>query len=313
MRTDREPTTVAVVTGAARGIGRGIALVLGEDSATVYVTDRESRDHRYSELPGTVEDTAEQITGRGGRGIPVTVDHTDDEAVAALFARVRDEHGGLDLLVANACNGNALPFRGGPFWTLPLEHWRNMVDIGVRSHLVSAWYAAPLLNERRGLAVLTGYAQADADVLANHVFYDLAMNAVSRLAQTLAHDLAPHGSTALAISPGFTRTEAVVAALGDALPPATDSVELSGRAVRALLHDPDVSHHAGRTLQVSELAKEYGFTDLDQQPGVDDPPSSAAAGDSGAGDSESAAAGDSDSGDSGAGGPAEANDPCGAR
>jgi NAD(P)-dependent dehydrogenase (short-subunit alcohol dehydrogenase family) len=252
---------VAIVTGAARGVGRGIALVLGETGATVYLTDRECRARRYSSLPGTVEDTAEQLTERGGRGIPVPLDHTDDAAVEALFARVRNEHGGLDLLVANACNGNALPFRGGPFWTLPLEHWNNMVDVGVRSHLVAAWHAAPLLIERRGLCVLTGYT-ADDDVLAGHLFYDLAMHAVSRLAHSMAHDLGPHGVTALAVSPGFTRTEAIVAALGDDMPPGTDSVEFPGRAVRALWDDPDVARHAGRTIPVADLSAEYGFTDV---------------------------------------------------
>jgi dehydrogenase/reductase SDR family member 1 len=257
---------VAVVTGAARGVGRGIALVLGEAGATVYVTDRESRQRRYSDLPGTVEDTAEQVTRRGGYAIAVPVDHTDDTAVAALFARVRAEHGGLDLLVANACNGNALPFRGGPFWTLPIEHWRNMMDVGVRSHLVSAWHAAPLLIERRGLAVLTGFADPDSDVIAGHVFYDLAMTSVSRLARTLAHDLTPHGVTALAIAPGFTRTEAILAALGDAIPPGSDSIEFPGRAVRALFDDADVARHAGRTIPVADLAEEYGFTDIDAEP-----------------------------------------------
>nr|BFE77481.1 hypothetical protein GCM10020093_000820 [Planobispora longispora] len=175
--------------------------MLGEAGATVYVTDRESRDRRHSALPGTVEDTAEQLEERGGRGIPVRVDHTDDRAVEALFARVRDEHGGLDLLVANAFDGNALPFAGGPFWTLPLDHWRNMIDAGVRSHLVSAWHAAPLLIERKGMVVLTGYADPSAEVIAGHLFYDLAMTCVSRLARSLAHDLRPHGVTALAVSP----------------------------------------------------------------------------------------------------------------
>ncbi len=263
MRAASRQQVVAVVTGAARGIGRGIALVLGEAGATVYVTDRETRASRHSDLPGTAEDTAEQVTARGGHGIPVALDHTDDDAVATLFRYVRDEHGGLDLLVANAFDGNALPFAGGPFWTLPLAHWRNMVDVGVRSHLTAAWHAAPLLIERRGLAVLTGYSDPGAGVLGDHVFYDLAMTAVSRLARTLAHDLAPHGVAALAISPGFTRTEAVVAALGDALPPGTDSVEFPGRAVRALLRDPDVARHAGRTISVADLAAEYGFTDID--------------------------------------------------
>ncbi|MEV0389177.1 SDR family oxidoreductase [Nonomuraea sp. NPDC050643] len=252
--------TVAVVTGAARGVGRGVALVLGEAGATVYVTDRESRGDRHSDLPGTVEDTAEQVDARGGRGVPVQVDHADDRAVEALFRRVRDAHGGLDLLVANACNGNALPFHGGPFWTLPLDHWHNMIDIGVRSHLVSAWYAAPLLIERGGLAVFTGFADSEAEVIAGHVFYDLAMTGVSRLARTLAHDLRPHGVTALAVSPGFTRTEAILAALGEDVP-GGDSVEFPGRAVRALLEDPDVARHAGRTLPVTDLAREYGFGD----------------------------------------------------
>jgi len=251
---------VAVVTGAARGVGRGIALVLGEAGATVYVTDRESRGRRHSELPGTVEDTAEQLSERGGRGIPVPLDHRDDAAVQALFERVGREHGGLDLLVANAAAGNDLPFASAPFWELPLEHWRNMFDVGVRSHLVAASFAAPLLIERGGLLVLTGYTDPGSEVIANHVYYDLAMHAISRLAHSLAHDLRSHRVTALALSPGFTRTEAIVAVLG-ADPPGTDSVEYPGRAVRALFEDPAVERHAGRTLTVAELAAEYGFVD----------------------------------------------------
>ena len=136
-----------------------------------------------------------------------------------------------------------------------------MFEAGVRSHLEAAWHAAPLLVERRGLAVLTGYTDPDSEVIAGHLFYDLAMHAVSRLAHCLAHDLRPEGVTAVAISPGFTRTEAVVAALGDQIPPGTDSVELPGRAVRALADDPDVARHAGRTISVATLAKEYGFSD----------------------------------------------------
>lgn len=263
MGTDTHAGTVAVVTGAARGIGRGIAVVLGEAGATVYVTDWESRARKRSDLPGAVEDTAEEVTARGGRGVAVVVDHSDDDAVAALFDRVGAEQGGLDLLVANACNVNALPFRGGPFWTLPLAHWRNMMEIGVRSHLVAAWFAAPLLIARgRGLVVLTGYADPDAEVIAGHLFYDLAMSATSRLARSLAHDLRPHGISAVAIAPGFTRTEAIVAALG-AHPPGSDSVEFAGRAVRALLDDPAVDRHAGRTVSVADLAERYGFTDTE--------------------------------------------------
>jgi NAD(P)-dependent dehydrogenase (short-subunit alcohol dehydrogenase family) len=257
-------SVVAVVTGAARGVGRGVALALGEIGATVYVADRETRARRYSELPGTVEDTAEQVESRGGQSVPVAVDVTDDAAVAALFEQVRAEHAGLDLLVANAFDGNALPFAGGPFWTLPWQHWHNMIDAGVRGHALTAWHAAPLLIERHGLAVLTGYTHDDqAEVLAGHLFYDLAMTAISRLANGLAQDLRPYGVTALALAPGITRTEAITAALGDPLPPGTDSIEFPGRAVRALLHDPDVARLAGLTLPVHELAAVYGFTDIE--------------------------------------------------
>ncbi len=154
-------SVVAVVTGAARGVGRGIALTLGEIGATVYLADRETRARRYSQLPGTVEDTAEQVDSRGGQGVPVAVDVTDDAGVVALFEQVRTEHAGLDLLVANAFDGNALPFAGGPFWTLPWQHWHNMIDAGVRGHALTAWHAAPLLIERRGLAVFTGYTHGD--------------------------------------------------------------------------------------------------------------------------------------------------------
>lgn len=257
---------VAVVTGAARGIGRGIALVLGELGATVYVTDRDSRAKRTSHLSGTVEDTAQQLTARGGVGIPVVTDHTDDRAVAALFDRICVEKGGLDLLVANAYDGGALPFRSGPFWTLPIAHWRNMIDSGVRTHLVAARCAAPLLIVRgRGLVVLTGYADPQAEVLGQHAIYDLAMTATSRLARSLAHDFKPHGVTAVALSPGFTRTEAVSAIVGKDIP-GLDSVEFAGRAVRALLGDPTVARHAGRTLRVADLATEYGFADVSREP-----------------------------------------------
>lgn len=255
--------SVAVVTGAARGIGRGIALVLGGAGATVYVVDVESRDHKTSELPGTVEDTAEQLSARGGRGVAVAADHADATAMAMLFDRVGAEHGALDLLVGNAFDGNALPFGPAPFWELSPEHWHNMMDQGVRGHLLAATYAAPLLMARgRALVVLTGYAEPDAEVIAGHLYYDLAMTATSRLAHGIAHELGPHGVTALTISPGFTHTEAIADALEGQIPPGLDSVEYVGRAVRALCEDPDVSRHAGRTLQVGDVAVEYGFRDV---------------------------------------------------
>jgi len=256
--------TIALVTGAARGIGRGVALTLGERGATVYVTDRDTRQAPHPTLPGTVEDTAEQVTDRGGHGISVAVDHSNDGAVADLVAQIDREHNGLDVLVANAFAGNALPFRSAPFWELPVEHWRNMFDNGVRGHLVVASYAAPLLIARNGLIVFTGYADTDEGVTAGHLYYDLAMAATRRLASSVAHELQPYDVTALCLSPGFTRTEAILAELDD-VPSGTDSVELPGRVVGALLDDPDVARHAGRTLAVAALASDYGVTDIDDE------------------------------------------------
>lgn len=250
--------SVALVTGAARGIGRGVALMLAATGATVHVTDRESRSHRYSEISGTVEDTAAEVTALGGIGIAHVVDHTDDVAVAEVFTRISEQHGGLDLVVANAFNGNALPFGPRKFWELPMENWRNMVDAGLRSHLVTARHAAPLLIERSGLLVLTGYALSASG--SGHVFYDLAMSGISTLGASMARDLAPHGVTAVTLSPGFTRTEAILEAFGDSpLPPGSDSVEHVGRVVVALWGDDAAAaaRFSGRTVTVAELAEHY--------------------------------------------------------
>ena len=262
---------VALVTGAARGIGRGVALALGESGAIVHVSDQDGdlqqstsrgTERTTLDLPGTVDATAQQVDARGGTGIAHVVDHTDPVAVQTMFGDIERRHGGVDLVVANAFDGNALPFSPAPFWELPTAHWENMMEAGVRSHLDTARSAAPMLIRRTGLLVLTGY-RTPTDGSLGHVYYDLAMTSISRLGQALAHDLASHGVAVVTLSPGFTRTEAILAAFGDdPLPPGSQSVELCGRVVREVLRDSDRMRLTGRTIEVVELADWYAVSDV---------------------------------------------------
>ena len=260
---------VAVVTGASRGAGRAIALVLGESGATVYVTGRSVRGATTTEgLPGTVDDTAEAVRDRGGTGIAVRVDHTLDAEVESLFARVRDEHGRLDLLVNNAWGGYEA-YDGktfvAPFWEQPAaQRWNGMFAAGVRAHLIASRYAAPLMvSRRRGLIVST-VAWAFDEYLGN-LFYDVAKAAIIRMTFGMAHELRPYGVAAVALAPGFMRTERVLAAHAQEpfdLGP-TESPEYLGRAIAVLAADPEILAKSGRLLTAGDLAREYGFTDVD--------------------------------------------------
>jgi NAD(P)-dependent dehydrogenase (short-subunit alcohol dehydrogenase family) len=258
---------VAVVTGASRGAGRAIAGVLGEAGATVYVTGRTVRGGIAPDnLPGTVEETAEEVTARGGRGIAVRCDHTEDVGVEALFARVRAEHGRLDLLVNNVWGGyegHPTGISVVPFWEQPREQWHGMFVAGVRAHLVASQLAAPLmLPQQRGL-ILSTIAWAFGDYIGN-LYYDVSKAATIRMVFGMAHELRPHGIAAVALAPGFMRTERVMAA--HAVHPfdlsGTESPEYLGRAVAALAADPDVLRKSGEVLTVGDLAREYGFTDV---------------------------------------------------
>ena len=258
---------VAVVTGASRGVGKGIAVVLGECGATVFVTGRSSRAAGVAAR--TVEDAADEVTARGGRGIPVVTDHTDDDEVEALFDRVRTEAGRLDLLVANAWGGyENYDYRlfGLPFWEQPIERFDTMVRAGLRSHLTACRAAAPLLlDQSSGLIVLTGGWDDSTRYLGN-VPYDLVKNATSRLVTAMAHELRPHGVAVVGVYPGFTRTELVVDAFasgGEEPPPHAHSPELVGRAVAAVAADPDVRSLSGSGAQAATYAGRYGFTDVD--------------------------------------------------
>jgi NAD(P)-dependent dehydrogenase (short-subunit alcohol dehydrogenase family) len=250
--------TVAVVTGASRGVGKGIALALGEAGATVYVTGRT-----------TVEETAEEVTARGGRGIAARTDHTDDDEVEALFARVQAESGRLDLVVANAWGGyeghDHRTF-GAPFWEQPLSRWDAMFTAGLRGQLTTARFAAPPLIERgAGALVFTG-GWDDLRFYLGNLPYDVSKAGTVRLVEGVAHELRPHGVAAVGVYPGFTRTEAVVSAFaaeGMEPPEGAHSPEYVGRAVAHLLADDELMELSGTGAQAATYARRYGFTDVD--------------------------------------------------
>jgi NAD(P)-dependent dehydrogenase (short-subunit alcohol dehydrogenase family) len=258
---------VAVVTGASRGVGRGIAIVLGEAGSTVYVTGRSQRSSRTENLPGSIDDTAEAVTMRGGVGISVRCDHTVDNDVQALFQRVQEEQCRLDLLVNNVWGGyEQYEFEGftAPFWDQPLRHWQGMFEAGLRAHLVASRYAAPLmLQQRRGLIINT--VAWDRGMYLGNLFYDVAKAAIVRMSYGMAEELRPHGVAALSLAPGFVRTERVMAT--HALQPfpldRTESHAYVGRAVAHLAGDADVMQKSGKVMAVGDLAREYGFTDID--------------------------------------------------
>lgn len=277
---------IALVTGASRGGGRGIAVELGAAGATVYVTGRTTRQAAapgydgflarsgLAAMPGTIDDVADEVTAAGGRGIAVRCDHGDPAQVQALIAQIERDHGRLDLLVNNAWGGHetfSVAELSAPFWELPLHHWQAMFDHGVRLHLIACKAAAPLLvRRRRGLIVTTTFWNHDR-YLRGNLFYDLAKAAMTRLAFAVAEELRPHGVTSLAVSPGWMRTELILA--GHATDeqhwherPAlarTESPRYLGRAVVALAGDPDVQRRSGGVHLVADLARDYGFTDID--------------------------------------------------
>ncbi len=278
---------VALVAGATRGAGRGIACMLGEAGATVYCSGRSSRAaarpaaslqgmaaFELARRPETIEETAEQVSAAGGVGLAAVVDHTVEEAVKALFERVRAEQGRLDILVNDVWGGDELAEWGKPFWEQELQKGWLMQQRAVYSHILTSHYAVPLMLEgRRGLIIeITDGATA---AYRGNLFYDLAKSSVIRLAYAMAQELAPHGLTALALTPGFLRSEAMLDHFGvtqanwqDAIRQdsnfvASETPYYVGRAVAALAADANVAQKAGRAFSSWELMHEYGFTDID--------------------------------------------------
>jgi NAD(P)-dependent dehydrogenase (short-subunit alcohol dehydrogenase family) len=258
---------VVVVTGGSRGVGKGIALAVGEAGATVYVTGRSDASGTTEGLTGTVSDTAAEVTRRGGQGVAVRCDHTADAEVEALFARVKQEQSRLDVLVNNAWGGyeqfNWSRF-GEPFWEQPMRLWSGMFESGVRAHLAATRLAVPLMLPQRGGLIVHTTAW-DRDKYLGNLFYDVAKAAVNRMAFGMARELQPHLVAVVALAPGFVGTERVRAAFAAAgrAAPDLESPEYSGRAVVALAADANVMAKSGRVLTVGQLAAEYGFTDVD--------------------------------------------------
>lgn len=276
---------ICLVAGATRGAGRAIACTLGEAGAIVYCTGRSTRGEpgrgvgpgpifELARRPETIEETAELVTARGGRGIAVRVDHTVDAEVEALCARIREEHGRLDVLVNDIWGGDELTEFGKPFWKLSLEQGRLLLERAVWTHIVTSRKAVPLMLEgERGLIIEV--TDGDHFGYRGNLFYDLAKMSVIRLAFAMASELRKKRVTALAVTPGFLRSEVMLAHFGvteanwregAAKEPdfiASETPYYVARGVAALAADPDVRRKAGRVFSSWDLAREYGFTDVD--------------------------------------------------
>jgi NAD(P)-dependent dehydrogenase (short-subunit alcohol dehydrogenase family) len=252
---------VALVTGASRGGGKGIALMLAEEGATVYVTGRSVRGEMSTlGRPGTIDDTAEEVTARGGTGIALRCDHTDDRQVEAVFDRIGKEHERLDVLVNNAWSGYELsPDPALAFWEIEWRHWDLMFAGGLRAAAFAAGLAAPAMVEAgRGLIVNITWV---LDRPHGNAFYEVVKNATNKLTEQMADDLRPYGVACVAVSPGFMRLERMNLTAETAA--TTESPEFVGRAVAALAADDHVLAKSGRVFSTPELAREYGFTDVD--------------------------------------------------
>src|SRR5688572_5455365 len=270
---------VALVAGATRGAGRGIAVELGTAGATVYVTGRTTRSQRSEyDRPETIEETAELISNAGGTGIALQVDHLESDAVRQLIGRIRADQGRLDILVNDVWGGEKLIEWNKPVWEHDLQKGLRMLRLAIDTHLITAHHALPLLIERPGgllVEVTDGTTEYNADHYRLSPFYDLAKVAVSRMAWAHAKDLAPHGATSVSLTPGWLRSEMMLETFGvteenwreaTAKVPhfvISESPGFVGRAVVALAADPDRARWNGQSLSSGGLAKVYGFTDAD--------------------------------------------------
>jgi NAD(P)-dependent dehydrogenase (short-subunit alcohol dehydrogenase family) len=266
---------VALVAGATRGAGRGIARMLGEAGATVYCTGRSARGALATEgRPETIEETAEMVAAAGGEGIAVRVDHSEPSQVDDLVARIRSESGRLDVVVNDIWGGDALIDFTKPFWEHSLEDGLTAMRRGIETHVITSRYAIPLLLES-GRGLIVEITDGDTYTWRYNLYYDLVKTSVIRLAFATAREVGRHGVAAVAVTPGFLRSEAMLdhfgvreanwrdGALVDPNFIASETPCYVGRAVAALAADPNVLEKSGRVFSSWRLAREYGFSDID--------------------------------------------------
>jgi NAD(P)-dependent dehydrogenase (short-subunit alcohol dehydrogenase family) len=271
---------VALVAGATRGAGRGTAVALGEAGATVYCTGRTTGEHRSEyDRPETIEETAELVSAAGGVGIPVAVDHLEARQVEALVARIEEEQGRLDVLINDIWGGELLFEWSSPLWEHDLANGLRLLRLAIDTHLITSHFALPLLIRKPGGLVVEmtdGTREYNETRYRTSGFYDLAKSAILRLAFVQGEELAPHGCTAVALTPGWLRSEMMLEHYGvteenwrDATRGSPHFVAISesprfvGRAVAALAADPDLQRRNKGSFSSGELAREYGFTDVD--------------------------------------------------
>jgi dehydrogenase/reductase SDR family protein 1 len=258
---------VAVVTGASRGVGRGIAVGLGEAGATVYVTGR-TVAAGTSDMPGTVHETAAAVTAAGGTGIAVQCDHQNDAEVQAVFERVKTEQGRLDILVNNVWGGYEVMDENGeftwerPFWEQPIYRWDVMFNAGARAHFTASKFAAPLMvAQHSGLIVNISYWAGQRTM--GNVIYGASKAATDKLAKDMAQELRHYNVAAVSFYPGLVRTERIMAIEHIFDLSNSESPEFSGRAIARLAADPNVMQKSGQVLVGAALAIEYGIKDVD--------------------------------------------------
>ena len=255
---------VAIVTGASRGIGKGCAIELGAAGATVYVTGR-TVEEGSAPLPGTVGATAAEVDAAGGRGIAAACDHRDDAQVAALFERVRDEQGQLDVLVNNALLMPREMLNGKPFYENPLSNWDDMIDVGTRSAYAASRHAAGEFMVEQGHGLIANISSSGAVKYAWSIPYGVGKAALDRVTADTAHELNAAGVTVVSLWPGLVRTErtAKVQQAGGLDFSRAESQRFTGRAVAALAADADRHRYTGQALPSRDLADHYGYTDVD--------------------------------------------------